>query len=282
MPFARASRSEWGKKTLVVKALAVPAKHTFRFTYQGRDYAIHLVQQERRLDILDKAAERLSREEAKYQADASDYRPPQPKKQARKTKMEVDEEAEPSDEHDNSDDMHEDSDEEKENNAEGDLDSDCKSVKRDSDNDDADAQQPADKTTGEAKWSRGRNGLPKQNPVRQSGWRTGRPNADTDAPEQRRQQSCWDKGRPSFNEPSAAAERMSSPAPQQSAFQAKLDEMEKQRANMVKASEDFKAEVNALAETRAKEMEALLTNLQALQTLVAKNQEEANERMKRF
>ena len=94
--------------------------------------------------------------------------------------------------------------------------------------------------------------------------------------------NCWDQGRPNFEntEKESAAAASEIKGAHQSAFQAKLEEMEKQRADIAKASNDFKAEVNARAESQANEMNALLSNLQALQDLVAKNQEEANERMK--
>ena len=53
VPSARATtKCEWGKKALVVKALTSPSKHTFRVDYMGRKFAIHLVKQERKSDLL--------------------------------------------------------------------------------------------------------------------------------------------------------------------------------------------------------------------------------------
>ena len=47
-PFALHSRHEWGKKTLVVKALCQPRKYTIRVEYRGRTYPVFLVPQEER------------------------------------------------------------------------------------------------------------------------------------------------------------------------------------------------------------------------------------------
>jgi hypothetical protein len=255
-PFARTSGGQWGRKTLVVKALDVPSKHTFRIDYLGKKYVIHLIQQERKFDVLDKACDRIAKETEKYQR-PDEYKEPTPKKKAQPVRrtMEVDEE-------DREDANVQDA--EEGNASEADIDSDCNSVHDNEENAEADEEesaQPAAKPT----WLTGRNGLPRPTPVRQN---------------------CWTRGRPSFEpSPSPAAKRLDSPArkeqetPQISAFQAKLDAMEAQRKAMIKDNEDFNAKMEARAETQAQESSALLQQLHNLQTLVAANQLEANNRM---
>ena len=78
-------------------------------------------------------------------------------------------------------------------------------------------------------------------------------------------QNCWNKGRPSFETDSAAAaaEEKKLTVPQQSAFQAQLDAMERQRAAMKKENDDFNTATQARAETQAHEMAALMTGLPA-------------------
>ena len=108
--------------------------------------------------------------------------------------------------------------------------------------------------------------------------------------------SYWDRGRPCFNEkPSFDVEanidnKTKKPkhrdesdeeddnggpnqaAPQLSAFQAKLLDLEKQRDAMAAANNAFKREAETRAATQVAEMQSLLTRLTALQSLVAKNQ----------
>jgi hypothetical protein len=92
VPFARVNGSDWGRKTLVVKALVEPTKHTSRIDYLGRKYVIHLIEQERKLDVLDRAAERRSKEEEKYFRD-NECKQPSPKTKAQPVQkpMNVDE-----------------------------------------------------------------------------------------------------------------------------------------------------------------------------------------------
>ena len=92
IPFARVKDNDRSKKTLVVKALTEPTKHTFRIEYLGRNYAIHLVLQAHKKDILDKAADRLAAEEDKYCSTTHNdahYLPPQPKRAAKPSKRDT-------------------------------------------------------------------------------------------------------------------------------------------------------------------------------------------------
>jgi hypothetical protein len=64
IPVAVHDKGQWGKKTMVVKALFPPYQNTIRIKYGTTVYPIHLVQQKRRLDLLERAEEK-DKEEAK-------------------------------------------------------------------------------------------------------------------------------------------------------------------------------------------------------------------------
>jgi hypothetical protein len=64
IPVAVHDKGQWGKKTMVVKALFPPYENTIRIKYGTTVFPIHLVQQKRRLDLLERAEEK-DKEEAK-------------------------------------------------------------------------------------------------------------------------------------------------------------------------------------------------------------------------
>ena len=77
----------------------------------------------------------------------------------------------------------------------------------------------------------------------------------------------------------AAAAAVAANAPQLTAFQRQIADLEKQRSDMAAANDTYRAQAEVRATTQAAEMQALMTNLTSLQTLVASNQRDANERM---
>ena len=77
----------------------------------------------------------------------------------------------------------------------------------------------------------------------------------------------------------AAAAATAAAAPQLTAFQQQLADLEQQRAAMTAANEAYRVQAETRAATQAVEMQGLMTGLTNLQLLVASNQKDANDRM---
>jgi phage host-nuclease inhibitor protein Gam len=273
-PIALKTRAVWGVKTIVVKALTIPRKLTFRVrcSSDNKVYPVRLVEQKKQLDVMEKAAEKLEDDEKRSicavvrptPKKASRTTPVKPTSWAQVAKSSWNELSEEDpDDMDEDDPPHPDAATDDEASVDGDLISDTE----------YDKPPKAPPTfLHKAEGSKNRFNLPRPTVKKQAdGLVSPRNNAASPA--------ATDGEKADDKAAAAAAAEAVANAPQLTAFQQQLADLERQRVEMATANETFRAQAEERATTQATEMQSLMTSLGSLQNLVANNQRDANERM---